>query len=148
MRNRILSIILLVLAAVGVCIGAGAYQKPTLQEETTDNYVFPLDDLEGNPVEKIWLQSGNTGEYRSFDSAGDIEWFVSRLKSLTYTEKYELEPSGGWTYRLKVGRAWGTDDCVVWSTFVTRNEDGRRVCYVLSPGSVPIMEEIIALMPR
>ena len=120
---------------------------PGESDETADNRVFPLDDLEGNPVEKIWLQSGNTGEYRGFDSAEDIEWFVSSLKSLTYTEKYELEPSAGWTYRLILDRAWETDDCVVWSTFVTRNEDGRRVCYVLSPESVPIMEEIIALMP-
>ena len=156
MKNRILSIILLVLVAVGVCIGAGAYKKSTItdefeqqtQDETADNRVFPLDDLDGNPVEKIWLQSGNNGNSLSFDSAEDIEWFVSSLKSLTYTEKYEFEPSNGWTYRIIIDRKYVDIDSIVSTQHVKKdNEKGRRTVYILTPESQEIMKEIIALMP-
>ena len=121
---------------------------PGEADETADNRVFPLDDLEGNPIEKIWLQSGNTGEYRSFDSAEDIEWFVSRLKSLTYTEKYELEPSNGWTYRIIIDRKYVDIDSIVSTQHVKKdNEKGKRTVYILTPESQEIMKEIIALMP-
>ena len=157
MRNRILSIILLVLVTVGVCIGVAAYQKSTnldepkqqTQDETADDRVFPLDDLEGNPVMRIALQNGNNGNSRSFDSAEDIEWFVSRLKALTYTKTEEIPATDGWTYRIIIDRAWGQISHKVSTSYVyeSKNYDYQLV-YYLTPESKEIMKEIIAFKPE
>ena len=157
MKRRILGILLLVLAAVGICIGAGAYEKPANPEEaeqpapdeTADNRVFPLDDLESNPVMRIALQNGNNGNARSFDSVGDIEWFVSRLKNLTYTKAEEIPASDGWTYRLIIDRMYGDISRIVSASYVYENKNYTySLVYYLTPESKEIMEEIIALMPR
>jgi len=121
---------------------------PGESDETADDRVFPLDDLEGNPVAQIRLQNGNNGNSRSFDSAEAIEWFVSRLKGLTYTEKYELEPSNGWTYRIIIDRKYVDIDSIVSTQHVKKdNEKGQRTVYILTSESQAIMEEIIARMP-
>ena len=157
MRNRILSIILLVLVAVGVCIGAAAYLKSTnpdepkqqTQDETADNHVFLLDDLEDDPIEKIWLQSGSTGNSLSFDSTEDIEWFASRLKALTYD--YTLDPlrDPGWSCRIIIDRKYRDTESIVDTLSVEKyNEKGQRTVYVLTPESQEIMKEIIAFKPE
>ncbi|MBR4303801.1 MAG: hypothetical protein IKT81_00580 [Clostridia bacterium] len=121
---------------------------PGESDETADNRVFPLDDLEGNPVEKIWLQSGNTGEHRSFDSAEDIEWFVSRLKALTYEYTHDDPGDNGWRYRIIVDRMYGDIDSIVSTLAASKdNEKGRSTVYILTPESKEIMKEIIARMP-
>ena len=117
-------------------------------DETADDRVFPLDDLEGNPVAQIRLQNGNNGNSLSFDSAEDIEWFVSRLKALTYTETEEIPATDGWTYRIIIDRAWGQISHKVSTSYVyeSKNYDYQLV-YYLTPESKEIMEEIIARMP-
>ena len=121
---------------------------PGESDETADDRVFPLDDLEGNPVAQIRLQNGNNGNSLSFDSAEDIEWFVSRLKALTYTETEEIPATDGWTYRIIIDRAWGQISHKVSTSYVyeSKNYDYQLV-YYLTPESKEIMEEIIARMP-
>ncbi len=122
---------------------------PGESDETADNRVFPLDDLEDNPVMRITLQNGNNGNSRSFDSTEDIEWFVSRLKALTYTKTEEIPATDGWTYSIIIDRAWGQISHKRSTSYVyeSKNYDYQLV-YYLTPESVPVMEEIIALMPR
>lgn len=151
MKKRILGILLLLLAAVGICIGAGAYKKPANPEEAEqpmEEYLFSLDE---NPVLAVYLQSGDTGKIRTFNSENDIRWFVSKFKMLRYDMVKERESSsatGGWTFRLIVDGMYGDRDFIVGPQYLGERINGKRLTYRLTPESVPIMEEIIALMPR
>lgn len=145
-RSRIIICIAVVLLAIGV---AAYFQTSKKQiKPAQDKFVFLLNDLENNPVTSIYLQSGNTGDYRTFSSTEDIDWFVSRLKKLTYVETREVEPFGGWTYRLIINQKVGSISRTLGPDYILKTTGGQFFAYYLTEDSVSIMEEIIALMPQ
>jgi hypothetical protein len=133
----------LVLGAVGAGVGIYLHR----QKEPAVKSVFTFDDLEENPIKAIWLQQGP--EFCSYSSENDIAWFLSQLQALTYTEALPAGNDPGWTYRLIIDRMYGDTDCIVDKNSVWRyNEKGKRISYRLSEESLPIMQEIISLMPK
>ena len=136
------------LALGAVCAGVGRHLHRQKQpEEPAVKSVFTFDDMDSNPVLGITLQKGP--DYRSYSSENDIAWFLSQLQALTYTEALPAGNDPGWTYRLIIDRMYGDTDCIVDKNSVWRyNEKGKRISYRLSEESLPIMQEIISLMPK
>lgn len=136
-----------VLGAVGAGVGRHLHRQKQ-SEEPAVQYVFSFDDLEENPIKAIWLQQGP--EFCSYSSENDIAWFLSQLQALTYTEALPAGNDPGWTYRLIIDRMYyGDTDCIVSKKYVDkRNEKGQIISYRLSEESLPIMQEIISLMPK
>ena len=134
----------IILGAVGAGVGIYLHR----QKEPAVKSVFTFDDMDSNPVLGITLQKGP--EFRSYSSENDIAWFLSQLQALTYTEAYPAGNDPGWTYRLIIDRMYyGDTDCIVSKKYVEkRNEKGQKISYRLSEESLPIMQEIISLMPK
>ena len=145
-------IIICIVAAIvlgAVCAGVGIYLHAQKQpEEPAVKSVFTFDDMDSNPVLGITLQKGP--EVHSYSSENDIAWFLSQLQALTYTEALPAGNDPGWTYRLIIDRMYyGDTDCIVSKKYVDkRNEKGQIIAYRLSEESLPIMQEIISLMPK
>ena len=136
----------LVLGAVGAGVGRHLHRQ-NQSEEPAVKSVFTFDDMDSNPVLGITLQKGP--EVHSYSSENDIAWFLSQLQALTYTEALPAGNDPGWTYRLIIDRMYGDTDCIVDKNSVWRdNEKGKNISYRLSEESLPIMQEIIALMPK
>jgi hypothetical protein len=136
----------IVLGAVGAGVGIYLHRQKE-PEEPAVKYIFTFDDMDSNPVLGITLQKGP--EVHSYSSENDIAWFLSQLQALTYTEALPAGNDPGWTYRLIIDRMYGDTDCIVSKNSVWRyNEKGKRTYYRLSEESLPIMQEIISLMPK
>ena len=149
-KNKKTVIIICIVAAIilAACAGVGIYLHAQKQPEASAvQYVFSFDDLEENPIKAIRLQQGP--EFCSYSSENDIAWFLFQLQALTYTEALPAGNDPGWTYRLIIDRMYGDTDCIVDKNSVWRyNEKGKNIFYRLSEESLPIMQEIIALMPK
>ena len=150
-KNKKTVIIICIVAVIilgAVCAGVGIYlHRQKQSEEPAVKSVFTFDDMDSNPVLGITLQKGP--EYRSYSSENDIAWFLSQLQALTYTEALPAGNDPGWTYRLIIDRMYGDTDCIVSKKYVDkRNEKGQTIAYRLSEESLPIMQEIISLMPK
>ena len=148
--KRTIVIICIVAALVlgAACAGVGIHlHRQKEPEEPAVKSVFTFDDMDSNPVLGITLQKGP--EFRSYSSENDIAWFLSQLQALTYTEALPAGNDPGWTYRLIIDRMYGDTDCIVDKNSVWRyNEKGKNISYRLSEESLPIMQEIISLMPK
>ena len=149
-KNKKTVIIICIVAAIilAACAGVGIYLHAQKEpEEPAVKSVFTFDDMDSNPVLGITLQKGP--EVHSYSSENDIAWFLSQLQALTYTEALPAGNDPGWTYRLIIDRMYGDTDCIVDKNSVWRyNEKGKNISYRLSEESLPIMQEIISLMPK
>ena len=144
-------IIICIVAALvlgAVCAGVGRHlHRQKESEEPAVKSVFTFDDMDSNPVLGITLQKGP--EYRSYSSENDIAWFLSQLQALTYTKASTSPNDPGWTYRLIIDRTYGDIDFIVGKSYVQMdNGDRTSTFYSLSEESLPIMQEIISLMPK
>ena len=136
----------IVLGAVGAGVGIYLHRQKELEEPAVKS-VFTFDDMDSNPVLGITLQKGP--EFSSYSSENDIAWFLSQLQALTYTEALPAGNDPGWTYRLIIDRMYGDTDCIVDKNSVWRyNDKGKNISSRLSEESLPIMQEIISLMPK
>ena len=149
-KNKKTVIIICIVAAIilAACAGVGIYLHAQKQPEASAvQYVFSFDDLEENPIKAIRLQQGP--EFCSYSSENDIAWFLFQLQALTYTKASTSPNNPGWTYRLIIDRTYGDIDFIVGKSYVQMdNGDRTSTFYSLSEESLPIMQEIIALMPK
>ena len=151
-KNKKTVIIICIVAVIilgAVCAGVGRHlHRQKQSEEPAVKSVFTFDDMDSNPVLGITLQKGP--EFCSYSSENDIAWFLAQLQALTYTKASTSPNDPGWTYRLIIDRTYyGDIDFIVGKSYVQMdNGDRTSTFYSLSEESLPIMQEIISLMPK
>ena len=106
-----------------------------------------LFDYSLGDVTYIRLMTGNDGERNDFSQEDELEKLVTLLNKLEYNKVKLATPTQGYTYSVTVycesKDTENSDQLIVSSGAVKYNDK----IYTLTPESVPVMAEIIALMP-